>query len=102
MDAGTVKDDTKNGSRHFIQFSKIVVVFVTAAVTALCTAAVRLSYRMSDADNMVNAVKAYIEYATIAFVAYSGNSAVEKWLVYHKVGNALSGMEESGKKDGDG
>ena len=95
MDAGTVKKEEK---RPIIQFSKIVVVFVTMAVTALCSIAVRLSYKMSDANNMVNAVKAYIEYATIAFVAYSGNSAVEKWLIYRggKIEEAIKDTKEDG------
>ena len=89
--------DAPKEKKPFIQFSKIVVVFVTLAVTMLCTVAVRLSYKMSDASAMVNAVRAYIEYATIAFVAYSGNSAVEKWLV-HKGGGAIkdSKDDESG------
>ena len=100
MDAGEVRGN-KGEKKPFIQFSKVVVVFVTVAVTGLCTAAVRLAYRMSDAGNMVNAVKAYIEYATIAFVAYSGNSAVEKWLVYHRTG--MPGTQEIERlKDGDG
>ena len=98
MNTGEKEEERRK--RPFIQFSKIVVVFVTVAVTALCTVAVRLAYKMSDANNMVNAVKAYIEYATIAFVAYSGNSAVEKWLAYHKVGNIVSATQD--KNDGDG
>ena len=99
MDAREVKNELEK-KRH-VQFSKIVVVFVTTAVTALCAATVRMAYKMSDADNMVNAVKAYIEYATIAFVAYSGNSAVEKWLTFHnKAGSVISATQE--KNDGDG
>ena len=68
-------------TKPYIQFSKLVVIFVTLAVTALCTSAVVLTYKLMDVAQMVNAVRAYIEYATIAFVSYSGNSAVEKWLV---------------------
>ncbi len=62
------------------QFSKKIVVAVTAAVTVICAAALALCYLAGDTEGVVDAANAYIGYATIAFTAYSGNSAVEKWL----------------------
>lgn len=71
------------GSNHmkkYTQFSKKIVVAVTAAVTVICASALVLCYMAGDTDSVVGVTNAYIGYATIAFTAYSGNSAVEKWL----------------------
>ena len=78
------------GSDHmkrYTQFSKKIVVAVTAAVTVICAAALVLCYMAGDTDSVVGVTNAYIGYATIAFTAYSGNSAVEKWLT-KKYGDA--------------
>ena len=78
------------GSNHmkkYTQFSKKIVVAVTAAVTVICAAALVLCYLSGDTAGVVEAANAYIGYATIAFTAYSGNSAVEKWLT-KKYGDA--------------
>jgi len=66
--------------KKYTQFSKKIVVAVTAAVTVICAAALVLCYLAGDTAGVVEAANAYIGYATIAFTAYSGNSAVEKWL----------------------
>ena len=66
--------------KKYTQFSKKIVVAVTAAVTVICAAALVLCYLAGDTAGVVEAANAYIGYATIAFVAYSGNSAAEKWL----------------------
>jgi hypothetical protein len=67
--------------KPYIQFSKRIVVAVTASVTAICLAALLLCYLVGSAEEVVLVVKAYISYAIVVFAAYSGNSAVEKWLV---------------------
>ena len=69
-----------NHMKRYTQFSKKIVVAVTAAVTVICAAALVLCYLSGDTAGVVEAANAYIGYATIAFAAYSGNSAVEKWL----------------------
>ena len=66
--------------KKYVQFSKRIVVAVTAAVTAICAAALVLCFMAGDTGSVVAAANAYIGYATVAFVAYSGNSAAEKWL----------------------
>lgn len=66
--------------KKYTQFSKKIVVAVTLAVTIICAAALVLCYFSGDTAGVVEAANAYIGYATIAFVAYSGNSAAEKWL----------------------
>lgn len=67
--------------KAFIQFSKRIITAVTAAVTILCAAAIVLCWLGGSMDNVVAVVQAYIGYATVAFVAYSGNSAMEKWIL---------------------
>ena len=67
--------------KKYTQFSKKIVVAVTAAVTIICAAALVLCYKAGDTGSVVGVTNAYIGYATVAFVAYSGNSAAEKWLV---------------------
>ena len=65
----------------YVQFSKRMVVFVITAVTVISVMAVLLSYGVEAMTVMQHIVEAYIGFATICFAAYSGNSAVEKWLV---------------------
>jgi hypothetical protein len=67
--------------KPYVQFSKRIVVAVTASVTAICLAALLLCYLAGSAEEVVMVVRAYISYAIVVFAAYSGNSAVEKWLV---------------------
>ena len=72
---------TRKTQRRYMQFSKKVVVAVTAAVTAISVLGIVFCWLNADTAALVNTVKAYIGYATIVFAAYSGNSAVEKWLI---------------------
>jgi hypothetical protein len=67
--------------KPYIQFSKRIVVAVTASVTAICLAALLLCALAGSAEEVVMVVRAYIGYAIVVFAAYSGNSSVEKWLI---------------------
>ena len=67
--------------KPYVQFSKHVVVAVTASVTAICFLSLLLCLLLGGTEEVVLIVKAYISYAIVVFAAYSGNSAVEKWLV---------------------
>ena len=90
------------GSDHmkrYTQFSKKIVVAVTAAVTVICAAALVLCYLAGDTAGVVEAANAYIGYATIAFTAYSGNSAVEKWLT-KKYGSVQTAETETTESNG--
>lgn len=90
------------GSDHmkrYTQFSKKIVVAVTAAVTIICAAALVLCYLSGDTAGVVEAANAYIGYATIAFAAYSGNSAVEKWLT-RKYGSVHTSEAETTESNG--
>ena len=68
--------------KPYVQFSKRVVMAVTASVTGICVAGVLLCALIGGAEEVVLVVKAYISYAIVVFAAYSGNSAVEKWLIW--------------------
>lgn len=77
--------------RAYVQFSKRIVTAVTIAVTIIAACAIGLCWQGGDMVSLVEVVKAYIGYATLVFAAYSGNSAVEKWLVRR----AATGTEET-------
>ena len=64
-------------------FIGVLIMWMTISIdwpSMLCLAALVLCYMGGDTDNVVGVTNAYIGYATVAFVAYSGNSAAEKWL----------------------
>ena len=75
-----------DAAKPYVQFSKRVVTTVTAAVTLICVTALILCAATGYTAGLVDVVKAYIGYAIVVFTAYSGNSAVEKWLV-NRYGN---------------
>ncbi len=79
-----------SGKRH-IQFSKTIVVAVTAAVTVICAGGMAMCYARSDTNALVDLGRAYISYALVVFAAYSGNSAVEKWLIRKYTGASGEG-----------
>lgn len=64
-----------------MQFSKRMVVFASIAVTVLSLIGMGLCFGAGDTETLGKIVQYYIGYATICFAAYSGNSAVEKWLI---------------------
>ena len=66
--------------KAYVQFSKRIVLLVTIAVTVISLLAVVLCFFRSDTDALISTVRTYINYATIVFAAYSGNSVFEKWL----------------------
>lgn len=61
---------------------------VTTAVTVISLLAVVLCFFRSDTEALVSTVRTYINYATIVFAAYSGNSVFEKWLTQGKSADA--------------
>jgi len=75
------KSKPRAPNKRYVQFSKVIIVAVTAAVTVICIGGMLLCYSLADTDAVVELGKAFISYAIVAFTAYSGNSAVEKWLV---------------------
>lgn len=79
--------------KQSVQFSKKMVLAVVLSEIALCIATVALSCCGFDMAIGVDVIRANIPFAVVVFVAYSGNSAVEKWLVRSGPANAASGGE---------
>ena len=67
---------------------------VTIAVTVISLLAMVLCFFRSDTEALVSTVRTYINYATIVFAAYSGNSVFEKWLTQGKSVEAAGDTEE--------
>ena len=80
--------------KAYVQFSKRIVLLVTIAVTAISLLAVVLCFFRSDTDALISTVRTYINYATIVFAAYSGNSVFEKWLTQGKSNDTPGDTEE--------
>ena len=57
---------------------------VVLSEIAICIATIVLSCCGFDMAIGVDVIKANIPFAVVVFAAYSGNSAVEKWLVHSK------------------
>ena len=68
--------------KQFGQFSKKVVGAVVLTEIVLCIATLVLACCGFDMAIGVEVIKANTPFAMVAFAAYSGNSAVEKWLVH--------------------
>ncbi len=85
-------------NRRYVQFSKMIIVAVTAAVTVICIGGMVLCYSLHDTDAVVELGRAYISYAIVAFTAYSGNSAVEKWLM-KKYSGTMGGEQDDSDAD---
>ena len=70
-----------NLGNAYVQFSKVVVVIVIISVTALAAFALGGMIFMGDFAQCGSMFAHYTDFAAIVFVAYSGNSVEEKWLV---------------------
>ena len=81
--------------KQYVQFSKKMVMAVVLAEIALCVATVVLSCCGFDMAIGVDVIRANTPFAVVAFAAYSGNSAVEKWAL-RSGSSASAGAEEGG------
>lgn len=72
---------TAKPTKAYVQFSKRMVVLVMASVTAVIAISVAGMIYDSAYDQLPEVLRHYLGFASVVFVAYSGNSAVEKWLV---------------------
>lgn len=61
-----------------------MVMVVVFSEIAICVATIVLSCCGFNMAIGVDVINANIPFAVVVFVAYSGNSAVEKWLVHTK------------------
>ncbi|MCH5287388.1 MAG: hypothetical protein J1E43_08195 [Christensenellaceae bacterium] len=65
--------------KQYTQFSKKMVMAVVLSEIAMCIATIVLACCGFDMAIGVEVIKANAPFAVVAFAAYSGNSAVEKW-----------------------
>lgn len=70
--------------RQYVQFSKLMVMIVVLSEIAICIATIALSCCGFNMSIGVDVIEANIPFAVVVFAAYSGNSAVEKWLTRAK------------------
>lgn len=70
--------------RQYTQFSKRMVMAVVFSEIAICIATIVLSCCGFNMTIGVDVIKANIPFSVVVFAAYSGNSAVEKWLIHAK------------------
>ncbi len=68
-------------TKAYVQFSKRMVVLVMVSVTVIVAVSVLGMIYDSAYDQLPEVLQHYLAFASVVFVAYSGNSAVEKWLV---------------------
>jgi hypothetical protein len=78
-------------SMQYVQFSKRVIKWVSLGVFALSVYGMTLCYVANYPQGIVSIAQSDIWYGMFAFIAYSGNSALEKWLI--KKGGGLLGGE---------
>ncbi len=68
-------------AKAYVQFSKRMVVLVMVSVTVIVAVAVLGMIYDSAYDQLPEVMEHYLRFAGVVFVAYSGNSAIEKWLL---------------------
>ena len=65
---------------RFLQFSKIMVIIIVGAATFLTGASLFGMISAADFTFLPDTINGYLRFASVVFAAYSGNSAIEKWL----------------------
>ena len=84
--------------KQYVQFSKRIVVAVIFAEFALCAITLMLACFGYDMSIGAEVIKAHTPFAIVTFVAYSGNSMIEKWLV--ATARARAGKDDTEKENG--
>lgn len=78
---------------QFIQFSKFMVLIIVFAATLLTGFSIFGMTKDSDYSALSDVIHNYTEFASVVFVAYSGNSAIEKWLSNSKTRKMIDALE---------
>lgn len=81
--------------KPFVQFSKRMVVLVMVSVTVIIAIAVAGMIYDSAYDQLPMVLEHYLGFAGIVFVAYSGNSALEKWVLNRSKPSSTSEADAS-------
>ena len=78
-------------SLKYVQFSKRMIVSISVGLFVLSVVGMYMCFLIKDADAIVKILTIDGYYAIFAFIAYSGNSMLEKWLI--KRGGGILGSE---------
>ena len=81
-------------SKKYVQFSKKVVIAVCISVTVITVLSIVLDFLGNMPGQATGIVKVYIQFAMVVFAAYSGNSAIQKWLIKKYSSAATSDTED--------
>jgi threonine/homoserine/homoserine lactone efflux protein len=90
----TAVDVWKKTSKY-VQFSKKMIVGISVGFVFVSIVGMLMSYLIEASDAIVSIVKIDGIYAILAFIAYSGNSMLEKWLVKHSGGTLGSELNDA-------
>lgn len=85
--------------RPYMQFSKKIVVAVTAFVSIICMVTVVLMFIVRQAQYMSDIVKSYIGFSMLVFATYSGNSIAEKFILHGNFGKIMSFKSTDSEED---
>ena len=86
---------TNKPSKAYVQFSKRMVILVMVSVTAIIAVSVCGMIFDNAYEQLPEILRHYLGFASVVFVAYSGNSAIEKWLVNRSKISNNSGVDAS-------
>lgn len=82
--------------KTYVQFSKRMTVVAVVAAVIIAGATEWLLWQMEAADGIVEVCKAMLLFSGLVFVAYCGNSAVEKWALSRYGGSGTNDSSENG------
>jgi hypothetical protein len=84
---------TEKKDKKYVQFSKRMVVLSLLSGEIFSAFAMWLCYASNYPEGIVSIATANMIVSMIVFIAYSGNSALEKWLIKHAGGTLGSELQ---------
>ena len=82
-------------NKRYVQFSKRMTVLSVLAAVLAAAGTELLLWQMAYPAGIVEVCKAMLLFAGLVFVAYCGNSAVEKWAL-SRYGSISENKDENG------
>lgn len=82
--------------KSYVQFSKRMTIVAVVAAVIIAAATELILWQMDAADGIVEVCKAMLMFSGLVFVAYCGNSAVEKWALSRYGDSTTTTSSENG------
>lgn len=82
-------------NKRYVQFSKRMTVLSVLAAVLVAAGTELLLWQMAYPAGIVDVCKAMLLFAGLVFMAYCGNSAVEKWAL-SRYGSISENKDENG------